>query len=121
MGREARWGATEMHGVLRCMPRPAALLPSTRHRQVKAGLGENEPQHGSPAQRSAARTSCISLTFTHASSAPCFRISCSRKKKVRLCATCCRTCTRSSGGRCGGAGRGSQGGLAWCVAGQVAV
>jgi hypothetical protein len=32
------------------------------------------------------------LTLTHASSAPCFRMSCSRKKKVRLCCTCCRTC-----------------------------
>ena len=42
-------------------------------------------------------TSCISLMLTHASSAPCFRISCSRKKKVRLCATCCRTCVHIDG------------------------
>ena len=43
-------------------------------------------------------TSCISLTLTQASSAPCLRMSCSRKKKVRLWATCWRTCASSAQG-----------------------
>lgn len=39
---------------------------------------------------------CAPVILTAASAAPCLRISCSRKKKVRLWYTCCRTCVHET-------------------------
>src|SRR3569833_343908 len=50
------------------------------------------------AEKKKSMPSLASLMLIVSLCAPCFRISCSRKRNVRLCRTCCRTCTQARHG-----------------------